>query len=265
MGKCIMSATAVIAFLFLFFACSKSTEPDSFNAKDGTASFIATEINDMGVSVMGSTSLPAKAQTEAVTVTWVREWSYNPEKKVFVREVNVTYPSGTRNRVDSVWFMGNSVTDTLGSVGLSVIRPSLESVGFIKHKRTSGYIWNDITADLDLDMFIEIDKTAPDTTVTKSGKIERSRNARVLDQTWSADINGVKRIYSGGSWSLPVEGTVNIVRTATNERIGRTVNRTLSITFQSDSTATVAAVRNRDGATVNFTIDFKASPGGVEQ
>jgi len=101
--------------------------------------------------------------------------------------------------------------------------------------------------------------------MTKTGTIVKSRNARILEQEWDAQITGVKRLYSAGVWSLPVEGTVHLERTTSNSRNGKTFNRTLDITYQNDSTATVSVTRSSDNKKVDFTVSFKISQEGVEQ
>ncbi|MBL8026186.1 MAG: hypothetical protein JNL74_07235 [Fibrobacteres bacterium] len=265
MKKILSLITVSAVSISLMAGCAKSTEADNFNAKDGSAAYIASEINDMGTSAL-ETPAPAKmAVAEDGQVTIVKSWTYIAEKKVFVREVNVTYPAGVRNRVDSVWFMGSSLTDTLESVGSTTTRPSIDQIYNIHHKRISSRSWNDLSADVELDMMIVLSKTPTDSSMTKTGKIVKSRTARILEQDWNATITGVKRLYSAKTWSLPVSGTVHIDRTTTNTRNGRSFDRTIDITYQSDSTATVSVTRSYDKERVDFTVDFKTSTEGVEK
>ena len=265
MKKILSAITVTAASLSLMAGCAKTTEPDNFNAKDGSASYIASEINDMGASALAPTATAKMAAENDGQVQIVRSWTYVAAKKVFVREVNVTYPAGVRNRIDSVWFMGTSLTDTLQSVGTTTTRPSVDQIGFIHHKRISSRTWNDLSADVELDMNITLTKTPTDSSMTKSGNIVKSRTARILEQDWNATITGVKRLYSAGNWSLPVEGTVHVERKTTNTRNGKTFDRTIDITYQNDSTATVSVTRSFDKQRVDFMIDFRTSSEGVEK
>jgi hypothetical protein len=265
MKKILSAITVTAVSLTLISGCAKSTEPDTFNAKDGSASYISSEVNDMGSSALDPTPLAKMAASGEIQIQWIKEWSYVPEKKAYVREVNVTYPAGVRNRIDSVWFMGTSLQDTLVPIGNSTARPTVDQVNYIHHKRISSRNWNDLSADIELDMNITLTKTAAESSMTKTGTIVKSRTARILEQDWDATITGVKRMYSASTWTLPVEGTVHVVRTTTNTRNGRTFDRTIDITYQNDSTATVSVIRSHDNKRGDFIIDFKSSQEGIEK
>jgi hypothetical protein len=255
---------ALLGLFVIASNCGKSTEPDAFNAKDGTAAFVASEVNDMGTSVVGSSQIAKIAVTTSPQVQVVRAWTFDQTKKVFVREINVTYPAGTRNRVDSVWFMGSN-SDTLVSYTPTPVLPTIDQISSIHHKRTSSHTWNSLSADVELDMNIQLVKTPAETSMTKTGEIRKSRSLRMADQEWDAEINGVKRLYSGNAWSLPVEGSVVLQRTTTSTRTGKSFNRTVNITFQDDSTATVSVTRSYDNKRVDFTVDFGSNPEGEEK
>lgn len=246
LNKKIVSAFFAGAFLIFGSGCAKSTQPDDFDARDGNAGFLASEVNDMGAASLGAMETggapkAAAAAPDTITLTYTRlAWHPSADSSMWLREAHVTYPSGVRDRYDTAYFYSAS-----GSV---VKDPRLATVDSIYHKRVVTRTFSGNTVESTLKMNIKLTKTAADTFAVKNGTIVGTYNGGTYR---TVTVTNVKRERNNGRWDrVPVEGTILIDRDAILPRRARTI----TITFNGGETITAVVVRKSDGKTVTVVI-----------
>ena len=222
---------------------------DKFSAMDGSAGSAANEVASMGDAASGMLD-PLGLAKELVTTdsSYIERnvsWSVSSNGGI-VRTASVSSPRGTISRIDTIWFK-----DVAGAI---LLTPRVEAVGSFRHVRyakMTGMRQNSYSNVLD--MSVTISRTAVDTTFEwPNGTITGSYNDEVMSQT---NVTGVKRQWKRGTvphLQFPSAGTISIARPL----------RSMVITFDGDSTATVVAKRIRDDATRTFTVNLKT---GEEQ
>lgn len=235
---------AVLSASVLFYSgCAKTTQPDDFDAKDGNAGFMASEVNDMDLAVLDSlgTGGLAKSAADPVRVEHiVYRWTLQADSATWVRRATVNYPSGTRERMDTVRFFGVD--------GQTVSHPKLSLVDSIYHVRRVTRTVNGNTAESNLRMGIKLNRLAGDTSMVKNGIIVGSYNGYTFR---TVTVTNVTRTRSNGVWNVfPVSGEILIDRDAIIAKRARTIQ----ITYNGDNTATAVITRKSDNKQVTAVI-----------
>jgi hypothetical protein len=241
--KKILLPVLLSGLFLLYTGCAKATKPDDFNGKDGNAGLVAGEISDMDNTTLDKMQGLSKslAATDTISITVVRSWQYDAVNGGWVREVKVNYPSGQRDRVDSVFFFD--------SAGNKLASPTLATTDSIYHVRTITRNFGSNTVDVLLKMNIRIAHAAAGVdTVIKNGTITGSYNGYVFG---NVTVENVKRlIVNGVRQIIPFAGHVFIDG----------VLRTIDITFN-NGTIDATVTRKRDGKFVTFHIDITTGEG----
>jgi len=235
-------AAVILSGLFVIITgCARATQPDDFDAKDGNAGFMATELNDMsntslGALETGSLGKAAVNSAETLNVEYVlSRWQpLDADSSCWVRHAQITYPAGTRDRYDTAWFYG---------AGGIVKSPRLATVDSVVHKRYVTNVRGGMEIAHTAEMHIVLVKTAGDTHAVKNGTIVGTFNGV---QYRTCTVTNVKRYRTAGAWDrFPSEGVIFIDKDAILARRSRTI----TITFTGNNTAQVEVKRKTDGKT----------------
>ncbi|MFH0921574.1 MAG: hypothetical protein V1913_14575 [Fibrobacterota bacterium] len=229
-----LTAALTLGALILMTGCAKTTKPDTFDYKDGNAGFAASEVNNMdNTSLTFGAGAPKEFVAEAETLYIERSvtaWHYDAAAQGFVREANVTFPQGERNRKDTVLFYDAS--------GNLLSSPTLATVDSVVHKRVTIRTRAGNEVIMRLHMATKILKTASDTTAVKNGNIRGTFNGYELDSN-TATVTNVTRSRVDGHWGFPVSGSIYIDR----------ILRTIETVFTGGNSATTTITRKRDNKT----------------
>jgi hypothetical protein len=226
----------------LLFSCGKNPASDKFNAKDGNAAFMATEVQDMN-NVAEDNGLHKAAMPEStIGEITLKPWHYDSLSHAFIRTVSAIYANDTRTRVDTVWYYGAN--------GL-LSSPNLAAVDSFKHVRNV-IVSNGIhTANIDFVMYGVVDKSNPsDIIVTRNGSSIGSFDGEVFR---TVTITNVVRHRINGIGQFPVSGNIFIDRPF----------RTIDVDFTGNDTATVMVTKKLNKKTYTFKV-INMTNGGTE-
>ena len=229
--KLCKALTVALTFsaLALMTGCAKTTEPDTFDYKDGNAGFVVSEEAGMDDAVFAAvTALPrafvADADTYYVERT-IDPLHYDADIQGFVRHATIIFPEGRRERRDTVYF--------LDAGGSRLSAPTIATVDSVHHKRTTVRSREGNVVEISLEMFNKLTTSATDTLITKNGTISGSFNGYEFRNT---TVTNVVRHRVDGHWGLPQSGNIYIDR----------ILRTIEIVFTGNNTATCTITRKRD-------------------
>jgi|GEM_PF-2473924 len=246
--------TTLPIILTVISGCRILEPRDRFDALDGNAGAVTTEIVAMGASTEDLMSAGgaetqramAKAGVMAAETMYVdvivNGWTYDSALKCWTRASQARFANGTRVRKDTVWLM-NAAGDTVQT-------PGFGTVARYRHVRAVNTTAGN-TFDNRLDMTVNIVIGGGDTTFVKNGTITGSYNGSLYRTT---TVTNVTRRWHGSRpagqrLAFPSDGTVSIDLPL----------RTITIIFDGDGngTATATATRKRDGESVVYVINVQ--------
>ncbi|OGS33812.1 MAG: hypothetical protein A2293_12135 [Elusimicrobia bacterium RIFOXYB2_FULL_49_7] len=246
MKKYAMLSSLLLVGLFVFSGCNKNATKveDDPDALDGTAALMASEVSAMDAAAFdfsnigastakaySGQSIPDTVNMDVIILPWQQQNTY-----CWVRRAQVTYASGARERIDSVWFF-----DANGQ--LIEGRPSLAEVDSIVHHRNMIRIRQGHEANIRLAMTLKLHKTELDTYCIKNGTIVGTCAGVEFK---NAAVTNVIRYREEGFWLFPEAGKIYIDK----------ILRTISIQFQPNGQAIATVTRKRDGKTTHIQINI---------
>jgi hypothetical protein len=222
---------------------------DEFDAKDGNAGVMASEVSDMGsftLEALGSGSQKTAAEpldTVYINATLV-PWGYDSSAHAWVRKVRVTYPNSTRERLDTVYFY--DANDALVTSALSLTTVSrLRHVRVVVLQNTQ----NNNNATINFEMNTALDKSNPDTLIaTQNGSSIGTFNGETFRTATITNV--VRKRYPDSfvgykKWHFPVSGNIFVDRPL----------RTVEINYTGNGGAQATVTRKSDEKTVIVNIN----------
>ncbi|MBD3393238.1 MAG: hypothetical protein GF418_14035 [Chitinivibrionales bacterium] len=238
----------MLAGMALVFSGCRLLSSDLFDAKDGNAGLVATEVVSMGEAVgeLWDEGGMAKSRSSAAETVYVdieiQPWAYDNAAKCWTRSSRAQFDNGDRVREDTVWLFGPA--------GDTVKTPSFSTVSSYRHVR-SVHAEADNAFDNRLDMNVDIRVQGDDTLFVKNGTITGHYNGTQYSTTTITDLTRQWHRGRVPHLAFPSSGTVAIDRPL----------RTIDVEFEGDGegsgTATATATRKRDGKTTVYVINVE--------
>jgi hypothetical protein len=239
------SAVALAVLVGLTLAGCGLRNDDEFDAKDGNAGFMASEVSAMSEFALNNIQAPgtAKAAAPAADTITVEisivQWHYDANAQAWVRSVSATFPNGTRTRLDTIYFKDSTNTALTSSPALVNTR-SLRHVRSVVLQNTNNS--NNVTINFEMNVVLTRSANGDTLIATKNGSSVGTFNDETFRTVTITNVVRKRYADSGAGykyWHFPASGTIFVDRPL----------RTVEVEYTGSGTATATVTRKKDEKT----------------